>query len=238
MLLQQAMRRELGSDLRFTMAAKLCRRLAEISPQECTPWMQELKEIIAANQVVLQRRWEKAQTKSFPRIIELPSLRQLNFAADINLQLNTLEPHLSWVRSRNLNNNHAVGPGDNTVSLTFPAEEVPAFPTEPAMEKYALLSLESWIESNMPLWLAKCLLNVVKVGKELQRLKDLMTNYYIKGSTAYKNNPEALSLLYLNLMDLWMAMDRMAGNAVPLLLEYNPGFTPEFLEPLLLPARS
>lgn len=44
--------------------------------------------------------------------------------------------------------------------------------------------------------------------------------------------------MYLNLMDLWVALDQIAGKLTPLLLEYNPGFLYGLLNRLLLPAKS
>jgi hypothetical protein len=35
-------------------------------------------------------------------------------------------------------------------------------------------------------------------------------------------------------MELWVAMDKIAGNAIPLLLDYDPGFPLDMLHPLLL----
>ncbi|KAK4182801.1 hypothetical protein QBC35DRAFT_395228 [Podospora australis] len=55
---------------------------------------------------------------------------------------------------------------------------------------------------------------------------------------AYSGNPEALSLMCLNIMDLWVAMDKVAGKAISLLLDYDPGFTSDFLCPLILSTQS
>ncbi|AEO68380.1 uncharacterized protein THITE_2145549 [Thermothielavioides terrestris NRRL 8126] len=55
---------------------------------------------------------------------------------------------------------------------------------------------------------------------------------------AYAGNPEALSVMYLSVMELWVAMDTIAGKAIPLLLDYDPGFTLDFLHRLILPTRT
>ncbi|KAK4101180.1 hypothetical protein N658DRAFT_516062 [Parathielavia hyrcaniae] len=56
---------------------------------------------------------------------------------------------------------------------------------------------------------------------------------------SYQNNPEALSLMYLVIMELYVALDKIAGNACPLLLDYNPGFGfSGFLDRLILSTRN
>jgi hypothetical protein len=40
--------------------------------------------------------------------------------------------------------------------------------------------------------------------------------------------------MYLVIMELWMAMDKIAGNVMSLLLDYDPGFPPGVFHPLLL----
>ncbi|KAL2186630.1 hypothetical protein L209DRAFT_711026 [Thermothelomyces heterothallicus CBS 203.75] len=250
LLLQQATQHELGSDLRFTMAAKLCRRLAKLDPRHNVPWVQELSEIIAENAGALQHRWEEAQTGCNAGNFSPASLEQLCFEADTNLQLQTsLGPHLSWIQTRSLDDQSAAGPGDNTWFSIFPASKFPSFPAFEEEEKYSLLELESWIESNLSSWVTRCLcdfhhtsnnsssLSSTKVGVKLRKLKNLIIDYYIEGKEAYKGNPEALSLMYLNLMSLWVATDKIAGAAAPLLLEFDPGFPPDLLQPLLLPTR-
>ncbi|TRM56132.1 hypothetical protein BD626DRAFT_587475 [Schizophyllum amplum] len=51
------------------------------------------------------------------------------------------------------------------------------------------------------------------------------------------HNPELFSLAFLNVMDLWVILDKTATEAIPLLKEYLPELTGEPLEALLLRAR-
>ncbi|KAK0723613.1 hypothetical protein B0T26DRAFT_811927 [Lasiosphaeria miniovina] len=53
-------------------------------------------------------------------------------------------------------------------------------------------------------------------------------------SKSYQDIPEALSVMFLTIMELWVALDDIAGRAVKLLLNYDPGLTPDLLQPLLL----
>ncbi|KAH6623091.1 hypothetical protein F5144DRAFT_623147 [Chaetomium tenue] len=147
-LLHQAKQLGFDSDLRYTMAAKLVRRVIKLNPQENHPWVKVIREVIATSHDELQQRWQKTQ-KGHER---------------------TQDTHLNHLSFRRL-------------GWAWGFDEV------------------------------------------------------FCASTVYPNNPEALSLMYLNLMDLWVAMDKVAGVAVPLLLEYDPCFTPNLFRPLILPTK-
>jgi hypothetical protein len=140
---------------------------------------------------------------------------------------------------------NTAGPGDLTKSFVFAAYSLPVFPRHEADERLALLELELWIELNLASWITNWELQVAKDGgnsktraeSDMRSLKKLTTQYYAMASGAYLKNPEALSLMYLNLMDLWVVMDKVAGVAVPLLLEYDPCFPPDLFRPLILPTK-
>jgi hypothetical protein len=145
-----------------------------------------------------------------------------------------------------MDNANTAGPGDLTKSFVFAADSLPAFPRPEADERLALLELELWIELNLASWITNWELQVARDGgnvsktraeSDMRSLKELTTQYYAKASRAYLKNPEALSLMYLNLMDLWVVMDKIAGVAVPLLLEYDPCFPPDLFRPLILPTK-
>ncbi|KAF8531678.1 hypothetical protein JB92DRAFT_3307074 [Gautieria morchelliformis] len=49
------------------------------------------------------------------------------------------------------------------------------------------------------------------------------------------DNPEQFSCVFLIISELWVALDEMAVEAIPLLREYSPEFSIVSFEPLLLP---
>ncbi|KAI9742781.1 MAG: hypothetical protein M1818_003510 [Claussenomyces sp. TS43310] len=53
-----------------------------------------------------------------------------------------------------------------------------------------------------------------------------------------ESNPEAISILILNLFDLWVFLDKCALQICPLLAEYHPVFSPDLLDVLQLPRLS
>ena len=50
--------------------------------------------------------------------------------------------------------------------------------------------------------------------------------------------PEDIFLMILRIIDLCVVFDRCALHHVPLLRDYDPGFSPSLFEPLLLPTKA
>ncbi|TAQ90744.1 hypothetical protein B7494_g926 [Chlorociboria aeruginascens] len=67
------------------------------------------------------------------------------------------------------------------------------------------------------------------------QLADLIVHVFATVGDAYDSNPEQMSLLILNLFDLWVQMDNCAINICPLLCDYALLFKPELLDVLQVP---
>ncbi|KAF7357050.1 hypothetical protein MVEN_01041800 [Mycena venus] len=72
----------------------------------------------------------------------------------------------------------------------------------------------------------------------LSDISDLLT-YYDEMALSFKTrNPEIFSRIFLVVLELWMALDRIATQQFPLLSDYSPELSIESFEPLLLPELS
>jgi hypothetical protein len=58
--------------------------------------------------------------------------------------------------------------------------------------------------------------------------------YFDGARGIYGANPEDNSVMILTIMDLWMALDKLATQLYPLMTSYSPEIPQEFLHPLLL----
>ncbi len=65
-----------------------------------------------------------------------------------------------------------------------------------------------------------------------------IANYFSIVGQDYESNPEQASTFILSLFILWVRLDKEIVQICPLFAEYHPGFTPELLNPLHLPAAS
>lgn len=68
----------------------------------------------------------------------------------------------------------------------------------------------------------------------IEKASCLVNNYLAQASGAYQNIPELKSTLILNVMDLWVSMDKAICSLYPILGEFHPIFRPEMLDVLLL----
>ncbi|KAK4175214.1 hypothetical protein QBC36DRAFT_355360 [Triangularia setosa] len=216
-LLAKATEISLSSDIRFTMEAKLLHRIVKLNPSENLPWIQKVEEILNSNQYCLKNRWlavQQNEGSSMP----LSPLANLRFADDTNLRLKSLNEHLTWIASR---------PSANVVDAG------------PEMRLFILLNFEAWVDQHLSSWVTSQLENndkqhdnsALNVGELESRIK----TYLCAAQDLYADDPEALSMMYLVTMELWVALDQIAGDTIPLLLEYNPGFSSTLFHPLILP---
>ncbi|GKU10847.1 unnamed protein product, partial [Fusarium langsethiae] len=58
---------------------------------------------------------------------------------------------------------------------------------------------------------------------------------YLTQTSVYADMPELKSTMILNIMDLWVTMDKAACSLYPILGEFHPLFRPEMIDVLLLP---
>ncbi|KAK4155980.1 hypothetical protein C8A00DRAFT_41452 [Chaetomidium leptoderma] len=249
-LLDQAVNHEQSSDLRFAMTAKLVRRIRKLDPQENPPWLRKIRKIISMNLNDLRGRWKEVQEADAAKNAPGSHVEQLQFEPDCKLRLPKWKNHLSSITSRNLPGQDGSGAGDTTTFAKFQATDLPSLSISeslhgPEKECSVLLEFEAWVESNLSTWVHRWLQNHAddpahaRTRADLGTLQELTQEYHNRASRLYKGDPEALSLMCLNIVELWVVMDKIAGKAIPLLLQYDPGFGPQpkLFHRLLLPTK-
>ncbi|KAF4456736.1 hypothetical protein F53441_1172 [Fusarium austroafricanum] len=68
----------------------------------------------------------------------------------------------------------------------------------------------------------------------IEKATSIIIDYLRQASEVYENIPELKSTLILNVMDLWVVIDKAACAIYPILGEFHPVFRPEMLDVLLL----
>ncbi len=203
-----------------------------------TGWVAEAMEVVKLVRGVMEKRWRKVWDLD-AKVLPLSELVNLDFDKDTALKLPSFRKHLAWIKSGSAGAADPMGPGDITRFNPLPHCKLPSLddvPFDATMDRSELLEFEAWVEFALPAWLDLQLCIPVDVGtcESVFRLQTLIRKYRIRAIKTYDGTPEALSVMYLVLMELWVAMDKIAGNAIPLLLDYDPGFPPDMLHLLLL----
>lgn len=106
--------------------------------------------------------------------------------------------------------------------------------SDPDYELLNLAAFEDWVRFNLDSWL-----EVHLSGEDTcQQLDNLIKHYYGVASPLYSHNPEAVSVMLLTILELWIACDKSAFNIHPLLGDYDNCIPMDMFESLVLPYRS
>jgi hypothetical protein len=94
----------------------------------------------------------------------------------------------------------------------------------------ALYDFENWVHHHLQEWV-----DLPRSEEDCLKLGLMINEYRDKASIKYKENPERMSLMYLCIFELWVALDRLVSGWCRLILEYSPEIPLSSLDPLLLP---
>ncbi|PVF94396.1 hypothetical protein CPB86DRAFT_800493 [Serendipita vermifera] len=95
----------------------------------------------------------------------------------------------------------------------------------------ALFDFESWVQQHLPKWID----SPSRSEQDFLPLYTITNEYWSAASSHYKDNPECLSLMFLCILELWVALDSLVCEWCELFQEYSPEIAANILDPLLLP---
>jgi hypothetical protein len=240
-LVRQLAEAGLRSDFIFAARAKMARRLHKVRDLTVPDFIIPLahKSALVAEGVI-QRRWSAAQDaqKVIPRWVP----EELDFEGDTALSLKNSRDYLFGLLRRDEDKTRPppFSPSDprrlcssdmDTYSDGRLAEAVQECGSVALVDfEFAVSSwLSSWTEARM---------NGDERTQACETLLSCLEQYERTARTAYNVDPLDKSIAVLTALDLWMAIDRLAVEQIPLLAEYSPEIPADFLEPLLLRSRA
>ena len=228
----------LSSDVLHCMRAKLARRLRKLSTDLQGFVVDRASEAIKAINRLLETRWQELQ---HPQKRSLWEPERLSIEADTRLSLCNSRDH---IRSR-LSHAKVVTSLSSFAPAEFPrlvytledpdcfthATLSAAFAGDPII---SLLDLELFVAE---LSVTSCLNRWVEAhlhdASACVTLSDCITLYAASSGKHYQGDPENESIRLLTILQMWVALDRLATAQHPLLLHYSPEIPEGLLEPLL-----
>ncbi|OBZ77705.1 hypothetical protein A0H81_01997 [Grifola frondosa] len=233
-ILLQALDRDFSSDLLFCMRVKISRRLFKLgtsAPDFLARWVLEVAEKV---EVRLTKRWTTIQ-ETHTRASSW-NLDELNIADDTHLSLTNSRDHLSRILTQSLppawsssfESRHPIRFTRFSQFITADTSNVSS--TCNPDPHLALADFEACVEGTLFDWLSA----VVDVDSACLAMAYCMQQYWGKREV-YEGNQENMSIMYLTLLELWIAMDQLALRGCPLLHDYSPEIPPHLFERLLLP---
>jgi len=237
-LLRCGVRQNFPSELLYVMRAKMARRLSKLGPDVLHHVHQFVHDNARETEVLLSKRWTAFQeTESIPGHSTL-QLKGLDFVADSNISLVKSYRYLADAllsasqgfkhrrftpsyRSR-LHNEH-------DFSQFTKGALAEAIDKDPYI---ALADFELSVEMHLETWVAASTNN----DKALDVITSCIEQYFAGAKELYEgeDKSEDKSMMILTIMDLWVALDRFAIQACPLLKQYSPEIPSNFLHCLLL----
>ena len=160
---------------------------------------------------------------------------KLNYFHDTKLSLSNLRPYLqqikAWGEATSNRCSFKAKCSDRVPRCSLILPDLGLLESADASNTGVLLAnLELWVQDYLNGWLNANIEN----DSACTAIARLIDTYTSMASHAYKNKPEQISLMILNTMDMWIALDTCALRHCHLLQDYDPGFPQNLFEPLIL----
>lgn len=215
-----------------TMVMKVVGRLQKLKEPRSGDWLMTIGRIVSTSSESISQRWTEIQQKHEP--LDLAELATLDMQSDRNMSLAALDEFVLSISQRGRNPPTSFQP-TTSISL-LNADKLPklqsfAFADDIQADlPFHLYMVELWVASHLTTWTD----THIKDQTSCQELCLLMQSYHEKAQASYKAKPESISRMLLVVLELWVAIDKIAVHATPLLRSYNPEIPLQIYEALLL----
>ncbi|KAJ4362800.1 hypothetical protein N0V95_001292 [Ascochyta clinopodiicola] len=227
-----------GSDHMHALNARILRRvrkLEALSQLQCLKpsWIHDIRTLAVDAFTLMNRKWE-AHIDSTGANIKIKDLKSLRPETSLDLHLPKLDAFLTSIHTRQT---------AATCTDFKPAQPYPKFMGGKLPEDltaagdyglFHLASLESWVENHLQQWIETQRNDQGTCNK----LHTLIKSYHGLASAAYERAPVNMSIMYLTILELWIACDKSACSLIPLLTTYDPEICLVEFQCLVLPLRS
>ena len=233
-LLRTCIHRNFPSELLFAMRAKISRRLSKLGSSISHDIGQFVYDTAKETEAILSRRWTTFQ--AIGSIRSTPHFSTLDFIADSNISLDNSNEYLTKMfgsASASFTQSQFSPPHTNRFYNTYDFTRFANGQLATAIaedKRIAIADFELSVEKNLESWVAASINN----DYSSDVIASCLQQYYSGAKDLYGENPEDISMMILTIMDLWVALDRIAIQTCSLLREYSPEIPPNFLHPLLL----
>ncbi|EMR61771.1 hypothetical protein UCREL1_11298 [Eutypa lata UCREL1] len=233
-LLLQSHEYPLSSETMSVISAKLSRRYLKLTTQNNTDGLRFATDAIRKTDDALSRKWCDIQKRS-SRSHKFDQLKDLDPKQDTYMSLGMFDEYTEHIAKGKHNVNllafqpTCALPDLDDSSLPI----LTNFPRE-TPTTFNMLAFETWVSSRLDEWLA-----VHRHQPQTCRmLRRSIEEYHKAAISIYSGNPEAMSIMYLTILELWIASDQSATEVCRILEEYDLVIPHSLLWNLNLPSKS
>ncbi|KAF9235916.1 hypothetical protein BU15DRAFT_64461 [Melanogaster broomeanus] len=214
-LAQKAIEGDMSSELLHFMSTKISRRLMKLA-SSAPDWLScTVLKTCTGIREILETRWKL-----------LSLLKSRGYIRDALMNQGTERPRGLFAPKH-----RPRGTLDDFLSSDGEFFE-DAYLAEPHVTLY---DVEQAVGQGIDDWVASILdAGDAEVDEACVQLETLAEKYSSEARKAYKNNPEDLSVMFLTTIELWVALDKIVVEKIPMLQDYSPEIPLAILETLLL----
>lgn len=228
---------KLNAEEKYIMTAKISRRLRKLDLVILPAWFSIVEDVLGSTNSSIQQAWNKVVSQNRMKMgsNHLKSLKSLKFEEDIYCSPLGLDEWLESIHQRQ----HILASKEFQPQPKLRDFQATEFPLhldfdDPEYEIFNLATVESWVESHLEGWLRIHLAH----GRTCHQLRNLISHYHKVALPVYSTNPEAISTMFLTILELWIACDKSAIHLYPMLLEYDCCIPMTMYSSLVLPNQS
>jgi hypothetical protein len=205
------------------MRVKLALRLSKLGPAVSQHLYEFVHDTAIEVETLLSKRWTEFQ--AIGSISPTFKSETLDFDADTHISLNSSHAYLTRVLGSVSQDRLQTPfvPHGSRLHVVCDFSQLLKGQLAKAItdgKHITIGDFELSVEMNLESWVA------ASTNKEraLDVVASFIQEYYAGAKELYGSNPEDNSMMILTLMDLWVALDRLAIQRCPLLGEYSPKF--------------
>jgi hypothetical protein len=227
--------KELGSEILHVISSKISRRIKKIPNLSQPRWMLPVWEVLTSTHDLIDGKWREVMNGAQSHL-DPYMLKELRPEDNLDVALPELTDFIQGIAARKqVDSVTEFQPV--TVIRGFPAEELPSVPftfgSDQENRHFVLMGVETWVQRHLQAWLGRHVQN----EKASANLRQLILEYHRIASSAYTGLPESMSIMYLTIIELWVACDKSVCQVHTLLRQYDPEIPMELFQSLLLPLK-
>jgi len=232
-LLRKCVLRDFPSELLHVMRAKMTRRLSKLGGAVSQHLYEFVHDTAKKTEALLSKRWTAFQ--AIETISPTLQPERLDFVTDAHISLKSSYDDLrGMLRSASPDHSReSFNPNGSRLYTIcdfsqFSKDQLAKATTKD--QPIATADFELSVEKNLELWVDTSANNKGAVDV----IASCIQQYYAGAKEFYGANAEDNSIMILTIMDLWVALDKLAIRQCPLLKQYSPEIPSSFLHDLLL----
>ncbi|KAJ4208350.1 hypothetical protein NW767_001454 [Fusarium falciforme] len=213
-----------------TMMTKVSGRLCKLDNPGQGLWLETIEKIVSDTSECLTQRWQRIRGRS-ETPLDLESMSELDMKDNIDLSLPPMDDFLATIPQRRRESGSSGFIPTSYIPPPDPGHLPPAYVLSSNEHLlYNLAMVELWVATHLGPWLEK------HIGDDTtcRDLKLLLQRYHSAAVHWYKTRPEGISRMFLAIGELWVAIDKSALHAIPMLRDYDPEVPAQVWQVLLV----